>query len=212
MSELGTLRNICQVSCRMFLNGSVSGFFTMAGVTGLWAEDRVKTLFSPHHVKGACCQRDRRPPAVLLVIWSRQCLLGVWKVSLSHRFSYRSFRKEVTVHWKRPWCWEGLGAGGEGTTEDEMVGWHHWLHGHELSELRELVMDREGWHAAMHGVAKSRTRLSDWTELNWTVHRRGRPCPAQLRAEYLYQFFVILLHDRFICSLPFTYLLDRFLD
>ena len=37
-----------------------------------------------------------------------------------------------------------------------------------LSELRELVMDREAWHAAIHGVAKSRTRLRDWTELNWT--------------------------------------------
>ena len=36
-----------------------------------------------------------------------------------------------------------------------------------LSELRELVMDREACHAAIHGVAKSRTRLSDWTELNW---------------------------------------------
>ena len=36
-----------------------------------------------------------------------------------------------------------------------------------LSELRELVMDREAWHAASHGVVKSRTRLSDWTELYW---------------------------------------------
>ena len=35
-----------------------------------------------------------------------------------------------------------------------------------LGELRELVMDREAWHAAIHGVSKSRTRLSDWTELD----------------------------------------------
>ena len=36
-----------------------------------------------------------------------------------------------------------------------------------LSELRKMVMDREAWCAAIHGVAKSQTRLSDWTELNW---------------------------------------------
>ena len=35
-----------------------------------------------------------------------------------------------------------------------------------LSELRELVMDREAWRAAIHGIAKNQARLSDWTELN----------------------------------------------
>ena len=39
-----------------------------------------------------------------------------------------------------------------------------------VSKFRELVMDREAWHAAIHGVAKSSTRLSDWTELNWVTN------------------------------------------
>ena len=41
--------------------------------------------------------------------------------------------KELT-HWKRSWCWEGLKAGGEGVTEEEMVGWHHRLNGHEFAQ------------------------------------------------------------------------------
>ena len=51
-------------------------------------------------------------------------------------------------------------------TEDEMVGWHHQLNGRSLSILWELVMDREAWCAAVHGVTKIGHDLE--TELNWT--------------------------------------------
>ena len=68
---------------------------------------------------------------------------------------------EELAHWKdsdagRDWRQEE-----KGTTEDEMAGWHHRLEGREFKELRELVMDGEAWRAAIHGVAKNRTRLSN---------------------------------------------------
>ena len=49
----------------------------------------------------------------------------------------------------------------KGATEDEMVGWHHWLNGHELSKLQKIVKDRKAWCVAVQGVTKSQTCLSD---------------------------------------------------
>ena len=54
-----------------------------------------------------------------------------------------------------------LGQEEKGTTEDEMAECPHWLEHMSFGELRELVMDREARHAAIHGFAKSWTRLND---------------------------------------------------
>ena len=83
---------------------------------------------------------------------------------------------EELTHWKRLWCWEGLGAGGEGD-DREWDGWMasltRWML--NLSELLELMMDRESWRAVIHGVTKSQTWWSDWTEAN-----EGDGIPAEV--------------------------------
>ena len=76
---------------------------------------------------------------------------------------------KIWLIWKDPDAGKDWRQEEKGTTEDKMVGWHHRINGRWiLSRFWELVMDMEAWHAVVHGVSKSQTRLSDWTELNCT--------------------------------------------
>jgi len=88
---------------------------------------------------------------------------------------------EELTHWKRLWCWEGLGAGAKGMTEDEMPGWHHWLDGHEFG-WTPGVGDGQGGPACGNSWG---CKESDTTEqLNWTErlcakqpHQSVMQCP-----------------------------------
>ena len=79
--------------------------------------------------------------------------------------------KELT-HWKKPWCWERLKAGGEGDNKR----WDGWMASPTwwtwVWASRELVMDGEAWRAAVHGITKIWTQLSDWTELKTLSENR----------------------------------------
>ena len=72
--------------------------------------------------------------------------------------------------WKDPDAGKDWRQEGKGTTEDEMVGWHHWLDGLEFEQALEFLKDKEAWHTAVHGVAESnKTEWVNWTEPNWNL-------------------------------------------
>ena len=98
-----------------------------------------------------------RRKSVLGVHWKDWC----WSWNPN---SLATWCEELT-HWKRLWCWEGLGAGGEGTTEDEMAGWHHWLDGHEF-EWTLGVGDGRGDLACCDSWGCKESDMTEW--LNWT--------------------------------------------
>ena len=75
---------------------------------------------------------------------------------------------------KDPVARKDWGDEGKEATENEMMGWHHRLHGHSLSKLREIMKDREACHAALHGVTK--------TDTTWRLNNNNSNnsiCPAR---------------------------------
>ena len=73
---------------------------------------------------------------------------------------------EELTHWKRPWCWERLKARDKGTTEDEMVGWHHQLDGHEFKKAPG-VGDGQGSLACCHPWGHKELDMTE--RMNWRV-------------------------------------------
>ena len=100
------------------------------------------------------CNQSVNPKGILNTHWKDWC----WSSNTLATWC------EEPTHWKRPWCWERLKAGGEGGQQRM-----RWFDGiidkidMSWSKLRETAKDREAWHSADHRVAKSRTQLSDWT-------------------------------------------------
>ena len=96
-------------------------------------KQRHKMLSRLSYVSGAA--------AVFFLLFFFFCLFVCFYISWNSN-TLDAWYEELT-HWKRPWCWERLKAGGEGTNVDEMVGWHHQLDGHAF-EQAPGVGDRQG--------------------------------------------------------------------
>ena len=101
---------------------------------------------------------------------------------LKLKLQYFGHLIEELTHWKRLWRWEGLGAGGEGDDREwdgwmaSLAGWHHWLDGRESKWTPGVGDGQGGLPCCNHGVAKSQTPVSDWTDLNWNIFIKDHRC------------------------------------
>ena len=90
---------------------------------------------------------------------------------LKLKLQYLATWCEELTHWKRPWCRKRLKARGEGETEDEMVGWHHWLNGHG-SDWSPGVADGQGSLACYSPWGHRESATNE--QLNWRKYATGK--------------------------------------
>ena len=101
---------------------------------------------------------------------------------------------------KDPDAGKGWGQEEKGTTEEEMVEWHHWHNGHEFEQTLgdSARQGSEAWPAAVHGVAKSQKWLSDWTSATIVLDPKIRTFSIkkwfQYISLYLVHIYVLLSH------------------
>ena len=104
--------------------------------------------------------------------WSSQSILK--KINPEYSLEGLMLETEASILWppdenslligKDPYAGKDWTQEEEGMTEDEMVGWHHWLNGHEFEQTLADAKDREDWCAVAHRVVKNQTQLRDWRD------------------------------------------------
>ena len=105
---------------------------------------------------------------------------------------------EELTHWKRPWCWERLRQEVKGTTEDKVVGLHHWLNGHEFG-LTSGIGDGQGGLACCGSWGRKESDTTEW--LNW-IEPEPLLCHVILKANI--HICIISLHWIFIPLVYFS--------
>ena len=136
-----------------------------------WTVMLDKTLESPFSAR-------RSNQSILKEISPEYSLQGYWMLT--------DVEAETPILWQPngknwlilgPWCWERLRAGGEGMTQDEMAGWHHWLDGHEF-EQAPGVGDGQGSLVCCSPWGHKESVITEW--LNWTEGNFTSPLSSNL--------------------------------
>ena len=109
---------------------------------------------------------SRRSNQFILKEITPRCSLKGMMLKL--KLQYFGHLMEEVTHWKRIWCWEGLGQEKKGVTNDDMAGWHHRLDGHEF-EWTPGVGDGQGGLACYNSWGRKESDMTEW--LNWTENR-----------------------------------------